>query len=46
MIAGGLMLRSGASSIVVGPDGVTITAPKVEINGLTIINKGALTVTL
>lgn len=46
MLAGGIMLRSGASSIVVGPDGVTITAPKVEINGLTIINKGALTVTL
>ena len=46
MIAGGLMLRSGASSIVVGPDGVTITAPKIQINGLTIINNGALTVTL
>ena len=46
MIAGGIMLRSGASSLVVGPDGVTITAPKVEINGLTIINKGALTITL
>jgi hypothetical protein len=46
MIAGGIMLRSGASSITVGPDGVTITAPKVEINGITIINKGALTVTL
>lgn len=45
MLAGGIMLRSGASSITVGPDGVTITAPKVEINGLTIINKGALTVT-
>jgi hypothetical protein len=46
MIAGGIMLRSGASSITVGPDGVTITAPKVQINGLTIINNGALTVTL
>ncbi len=46
MLAGGIMLRSGASSITVGPDGVTITAPKVEINGLTLINKGALTITL
>lgn len=46
MIAGGVMLKSGASSITVGPDGVTITAPRVEINGLTIVNQGALTVTL
>jgi len=46
MLAGGILLRSGASSITIGPDGVTITAPKVQINGLTIINNGALTVTL
>ena len=46
MLAGGIMLRSGASSLTVGPDGVTITAPKVQINGLTIINNGALTITL
>ncbi|MCK4787492.1 MAG: hypothetical protein KAV87_27285 [Desulfobacteraceae bacterium] len=46
MVAGGIMLKSGASSITVGPDGVSITGPKIEINGLTIINNGALTVTL
>ncbi len=43
---GGVMLKSGASTIIVGTDGIKITAPKIEINGLTIINQGALTVTL
>jgi hypothetical protein len=44
--AGGIVLQSGASTISVGPDGVTITAPKVEINGVTILmNKGALMIT-
>jgi hypothetical protein len=46
LIAGGILLKSGASSIMVGPDGVTITAPKIQINGLTIVNNGALTITL
>jgi hypothetical protein len=46
MLAGGIMLKSGASSIVIGPDGVTITAPKIEINGVTMINKNALVVNL
>jgi hypothetical protein len=40
------MLRSGPSSITIDPTGVTITALKVMINGVTIINNGALTVTL
>ncbi|MBD0371729.1 MAG: baseplate assembly protein [Pyrinomonadaceae bacterium] len=43
---GGIMLKSGASTIIVGTDGIRIIAPKIEINGLTIINQGALTVTL
>ena len=43
---GGIMLKSGASTIIVGTDGIKIIAPKIEINGLTIINQGALTVTL
>jgi hypothetical protein len=46
MLAGGIMLKSGASSIVVGPDGVTITAPKIEINGVAMFNKTALIVNL
>ncbi len=43
---GGVMLKSGLSTIIVGTDGIKITAPKIEINGLTIVNQGALTVTL
>ena len=43
---GGIMLQSGLSSIIVGTDGIKIIAPKIEINGVTIINQGALTVTL
>jgi hypothetical protein len=46
MIAGGILLKSGASMVTVDPSGVTITAPKIEINGLLLVNKGALTVTL
>jgi hypothetical protein len=46
MVGGGIMLRSGLSSITVGPEGVTITAPMIRINGLTIVNNGALTITI
>jgi hypothetical protein len=46
MIAGGILLKSGASYITIDPTGVTIQAPKIQINGLTIVNNGALTVTL
>jgi hypothetical protein len=46
MIAGGILLKSGASFITIDPTGVTIQAPKIVINGLTIVNNGALTVTL
>jgi hypothetical protein len=43
---GGIMLKSGLSTIIVGTDGIKIIAPKIEINGVTIVNQGALTVTL
>jgi hypothetical protein len=46
MFVGGVMLKSGVSMLIVDPTGVTITAPKIQINGVTIINNGALTVTL
>jgi hypothetical protein len=46
MLGPGVMLRSGASSITIDPTGVTITGPKIMINGVTIVNNGALTVTL
>lgn len=41
----GITLQSGATVVQIGPQGVSITAPKIEINGLTIINRGALQVT-
>lgn len=40
----GLVLQSGVSSIVISPEGINIIAPKIQINGVTIINNGALTV--
>ena len=40
----GIVLQSGASMIVISPDGIRIIAPQIQINGLTIINSGALTV--
>ncbi len=43
---GGVMIQSGPSMLVISPDGVTITAPKIQINGLTVVNNGALTVNL
>jgi hypothetical protein len=46
MLLGGIMLKAGTSSVTVDPSGVTITAPKIQVNGLTIVNNGALTVTL
>lgn len=46
MVAGGVMLMSGASSIVVGPASIQIISPSIVINGMTIINNGALTVAL
>ncbi len=42
--AGGIVLKSGSSTIVIRPDGITISANKIEIKGLTTINDGALTV--
>ncbi len=46
MTAGGILLKSGASTVVISPEGVTITAPKIEITGVLTVNNGALTVTL
>jgi hypothetical protein len=46
LTAGGIVLRSGPSTLVIGPEGVKIIAPKIEITGLTVINNGALMVTL
>lgn len=46
LTAGGILLKSGASVIAIGPDGVKIVAPKIEITGVVNINNGALTVTL
>jgi type VI secretion system (T6SS) baseplate-like injector VgrG len=50
--AGGIMLRSGASTMMVTQQGITLTAPKVDITaaninlvGVTDINQGALKVT-
>lgn len=43
---GGILLKSGASIVTIDSTGVTITAPKITINGLTIVNNGALTVTV
>lgn len=42
--SGGIVLRSGESTIAVTPEGVTITAPRIELKGLTVVNDGALTV--
>ena len=42
---GGIMLKSGASMIIIGVDGIKIIAPKIEMIGAPIIlNMGALTV--
>ncbi len=46
LAGGGILLQSGSSMIMVGPDGVKIVGAKVEITGLTSINATALVVTL
>ncbi len=43
---GGVAIKSGVSTISVEATGITITAPQIRINGVTIVNNGALTVTL
>jgi uncharacterized protein involved in type VI secretion and phage assembly len=50
--AGGIMIRSGASTLVISQSGISMTAPKIEVTaatvdvaGITDINKGALKVT-
>jgi uncharacterized protein involved in type VI secretion and phage assembly len=42
--AGGIVLKSGNSTIVIAPDGVKITASKIEISGTTRINGDALVI--
>lgn len=44
MIEGGVMLMSGASYITVSPTMIQIFSPTILINGLTIVNNGALAV--
>jgi hypothetical protein len=42
---GGIMLKSGASMIIIGMDGIKIIAPKIDIIGAPVnLNMGALTV--
>ena len=50
--AGGIMLRSGASTVLINQTGISLVAPKVEITaaainlvGITDVNQGALKVT-
>lgn len=50
--AGGIMLRSGASTVLINQNGISLVAPKVEITaaainlvGVTDVNQGALKVT-
>jgi hypothetical protein len=42
----GIMLRSGASTLVIDSVGVQIIAPTFQVTGLTNINNSALVVTL
>jgi hypothetical protein len=46
MLGPGVMLMAGESYIALSPAGIQIFAPQIQINGLTIVNDGALTVTL
>jgi hypothetical protein len=46
MVEGGVMLSSGASYITISPTMVQIVSPTILINGLTIVNDGALAVAL
>jgi len=45
LVGGGIMFQVGASVITLGPDGIKITAPKIEINGHVLVNLGALEIT-
>lgn len=40
----GITMQCGMSSITINAQGINIMAPKIQINGVTIINNGALTV--
>jgi hypothetical protein len=46
MVEGGVMLSSGASFITISPTMVQIVSPTITINGLMIVNDGALAVAL
>jgi hypothetical protein len=42
--SGGIVLKSGDSTVVISPDGVKITASKIELSGTTNINGNALVI--
>lgn len=44
--AGGIAISAGTSSIVVDKTGIRMMAPTITINGATVFNNGALTITL
>jgi hypothetical protein len=46
MVEGGVMLASGASYITISPTMIQIFAPTILINGMTIVNYGALAVAI
>jgi hypothetical protein len=46
MVEGGVMLASGASYITISPTMIQIFAPTILINGMTIVNDGALAVAI
>ena len=41
-----ILVRAGASSIMVRADGISITSPSITMNGALLVNNGALTVSL
>jgi hypothetical protein len=45
LAGGGIMFQVGTSFITLGPDGLKIVAPKIEINGHVLVNLGALEIT-
>ena len=46
LATGGILLLSGASSVMIGPESIQITSPSILVNGVTVFNAGALVVAL
>ena len=44
MTSAGILIKSGNSTVTIGPDGIKISASKIEITGTLNVNNGALTV--